>query len=73
MERKRGLSKTQKFCTVALWVLLCLILFLAPSNKSILENIVIAIVSGIIIIVGINAGQNKVYRSNLNRNRNRKR
>ena len=72
MERKKGLSKTQKFSFVALWVLLCLLLFLIPSDKSLTENIIVAIVSGVIIIIGINAGQNKVQKSNWNRNRNKR-
>ena len=60
MEKKRGLSKIQKICIALLWVALCVVLFTVPNGKSLGENIFYAIASGIIIVVGINAGQNKV-------------
>lgn len=69
MERRRGLSRTQKICIVALWVLLCVMLFTLPSDKSLGENIFIAIASGIIIIAGINAGRNKFDKTNRDRGR----
>jgi hypothetical protein len=59
MERKRGLSKIQKMCIALLWVTLCVILFTVPNGKSLGENIFYAIASGIIIVVGVSAGQNK--------------
>jgi Na+/melibiose symporter-like transporter len=58
MKRKR-LSKSQKICFVLLWMVLCVILFTTPSEKSLSENILIAVISGIIIIVGINARPKK--------------
>jgi len=69
MERKRGLSRTQKFCILALWVLLCVMLFAIPSDKSLGENIFIAVASGLIIIVGTNAGQNRFNKTNRDRRR----
>jgi len=62
MERKRGLSKTQKICIVLLWVVLCVMLFTIPNDKSLGENIFYAIASGIVILVGISAGKNKMNR-----------
>lgn len=67
MERRRGLSKTQKFCIVGLWVLLSILLFFLPSDKSIYEKIFIAVASGVIIVLGVNAGQNRM--NNFNRKR----
>lgn len=67
MERKRGLTTAQKIALFSMWVILCVLLFTLPSDKSMGENIFIAIASGLIIIVGINAGQNKI-----NNRRNRR-
>ena len=69
MERKRGLSKTQKFCFLGIWILLCIMFFVLPSDKGLGEKIFIAIASGIIIIIGINAGQNRFHKTNRNRRR----
>jgi hypothetical protein len=63
MERK-GLTKLQKICFILLWVALCVMLFSLPSEKSMRENVFIAIVSGIIIFVGISFGPNKMNRRN---------
>lgn len=58
--KKRGLSKTQKIFILLLWVVLCIMLFTIPNGKSLGENIFYAIGSGVIIIVGIISGQNKM-------------
>jgi hypothetical protein len=69
MEKRRGLSRTQKICIIALWILLCVMLFTIPSDKSLGENIFIAVASGLIIIIGVSAGQNRFNKSNRNRRR----
>jgi uncharacterized membrane protein YbaN (DUF454 family) len=53
MERK-GLTKSQKVCFILLWVVLCIMMFTLPSDKSMAEKIGVAVVSGIIIVIGIN-------------------
>jgi FtsH-binding integral membrane protein len=63
MERK-SLTKGQKICFMLLWVVLCAMLFTLPSEKSMNEKIFIAIVSGIIIFVGINVTPYKKNRRN---------
>lgn len=62
MERKRGLSRSQKICIVLLWTFLCVMLFTFNTSKSLGENIFIAVASGVIIIVGIISGQKKEER-----------
>ncbi len=50
---RRGLTKIQIICIVFLWVAFCVMMFVIPSGKSMTENIIIAIVSGIIIFVAV--------------------
>jgi|GEM_PF-2201327 hypothetical protein len=67
MRERRGLSRLQIICIILLWVLLCIILFIIPSDKSIAEKAIYAGISGILIYVGVSAGQKKM------RDRNRRR
>lgn len=67
MRQRKGLSRTQIICILLLWVVLCVILFTVPNGKSLGENIFYAIASGIIIIVGVFAGQNKMNKRNRRR------
>lgn len=60
MEKKRrGLSWLQKLGIAVLWILFCLIIFLVSPHKSWGENITIVVISGLLIIAGINMGQDK--------------
>lgn len=58
--RRKGLSRTQIICIVLLWALLCVMLFTTSSDKSMAEKIIYSIISGILIYVGVVAGQNKM-------------
>lgn len=72
MREKKGLSRTQKIFIVALWVLLCVILFTIPNGKPLGENIIYAVLSGVIILVGVTSGKNtmdKIDRKNRRRKR----
>ncbi len=61
---RNGLTKTQIICIALLWVVLCVMLFTIPSNSSTGENIFIAVVSGIIIFVGLNRDNTRRRRRN---------
>lgn len=56
---KKGLSTTQIICIILLWVALCIMLFTIPSDYSSGEKILTAIVSGVIIMVGIIKGNSQ--------------
>ena len=56
--RKKGLSNFQKICIVLLWMTLCIMLFTIPNEKSMGENIFYALISGVILLIGISAGKN---------------
>jgi hypothetical protein len=62
MRKRRGLSTIQKIFIFILWAALCVMLFTIPNGKSPGENIFYAVMSGVIILVGISAGQNKMNR-----------
>ena len=66
-EKRKGLSRTQKIFIILLWLVLCVMLFTIPNEKSLGENIFYAVASGIIILVGISAGQNKMNKRNRRR------
>ena len=62
MARMGGLTKSQKICIILLWVALCVMLFTLPSDKSLGENVFIAIASGVIILIGITKNNNRLNR-----------
>lgn len=64
MRKKKGLSKSQKIFIILLWAALCVMLFTIPNDKSLAENILYAVASGIIILVGITVGKNKTDKHN---------
>ncbi len=53
---RKGLSQSQIICIALLWVALCVMLFTIPSDYTLGEKILTAVVSGVIIFIGISKG-----------------
>ncbi|MDL2241494.1 hypothetical protein LJB91_01135 [Bacteroidales bacterium OttesenSCG-928-L03] len=67
MRERKKLSKLQIFCIVALWVLLCVALFILPSDQTIAEKTIYCLLSGGIIYAGVRSGLKKANRQDRNR------
>ena len=64
MRRQSRLSKKQFLYILVSWVLLCVSLFIINDSKPLSQNIIYAIIAGVLICVGVVSGNKKTDKHN---------